>query len=340
MITLLPHNPHWAKLFKEEKQQLQNVLGPMAIHIEHIGSTAIPGIHAKPIIDILIGVHDLNKFTQEDIKQIESLGYHYISAFEPNLPHRRYFQKSDSDGNRTHQIHLVNYPSAWWERHIFFRDYMRKYPEAAKAYENFKLILAKQFDDTLSYAYAKTDFCEQIYKQAYFDFSIHNPFVTTDRLYGYIPQQGCFELYKAMFQNPDFIRCYGVTLTDEYLKKILTRDTHYWDQYGFGPLAWFDKTSHDFIGEGGLNHTIVEGNSAIELTYSLSKNHWGKGYAVEIGQYAIHDAFNRLHLDSLVCFTLPTNRQSLRVMEKLGFVYEKDFTHANLPHKLYRLERK
>jgi len=85
---------------------------------------------------------------------------------------------------------------------------------------------------------------------------------------------------------------------------------------------------------------MVEDTTEIELTYSLKTNHWGKGYAVEIGKLAIDLAFNELNLSHIVCFTLETNTQSQRVMEKLGFYYVRDFIHANLPHQLYRLDQK
>ncbi len=164
------------------------------------------------------------------------------------------------------------------------------------------------------------------------------PNVTTKRLNGYIPQTRCFELYKNMFQDDDFIRCYGVTLDDEAIRQVLERDITYWDKYGFGPYVWFDKASQAFVGEGGLNHTVVDGHDEIEVTYSLVKNFWGQGLAAEIGRFAIDQAFNKLKLDSIVCFTMPTNHQSLRVIDKLGFQYEKDFIYKTLPHKLFRLE--
>ena len=339
MITLVPYNPLWPKLFEEEKAKLQQILGSIALHIEHIGSTAIPSICAKPVIDILIGVTDLSQFSNHHIIKIEKLGYRYISIFESELPNRRYFQKNDESGNRTHQIHLVHYPSAWWEKHVLFKKYLCNHSDLAKEYELHKLTLAKQFNDTLSYANAKTEFCQKIDKLAYFNFKLHKPNVITKRLYGYIPQLVCFEIYRKMFHNSDFIRCYGIELNDEHIKKILARDTSSWDRNRFGPLVWFDKETNRFIGEGGLNHTMVEDKEEIELTYSLSKEHWGKGFAVEIGQYAIDCAFITFNLNNIVCFTMTNNHQSLRVMKKLGFHYEKSFVHANLPHKLYRLKK-
>ncbi len=337
MIVLLPYDPKWKGLFEEEKLNIQASLGDIVANIEHIGSTAIPGIHAKPVIDILIGVNDLDSFTEEHIKKLNVLGYYYQPLFENEFPNRRYFFKNNESGNRTHQIHLVNYPSSWWIRHILFRDYMRAYPKAALDYEKHKFVLANELEDTLSYAKAKTNFCEGIFQRAFFDFNIHRPAVITDRLYGYIPQIACFEVYKAMFQDPDFVRCFGIKLNDEKIESILKRDSTYWDAFRFGPYVWFEKETHEFVGEGGLNHTFVEGKPEIELTYSLSKKYWGKGFAFEIGRQAIKEAFTMLGLDHLVCFTMPSNTQSLRVMEKLGFAYVKEFTHADLPHVLMRL---
>jgi len=178
----------------------------------------------------------------------------------------------------------------------------------------------------------------QLNPKTYFAFQVHQPDVVLDRLKGYIPQLACFNVYKAMFQNPDFIRCYGVELSDEAIRHILERDINYWDKYGFGPYVWFDKNSQEFVGEGGLNHTVVEGDEEIELTYSLSKEFWGHGLATEIGRFAIDYAFNTRKLDHLVCFTMTTNHQSLRVIEKLGFKYQKDFIYKTLPHKLFRLK--
>lgn len=94
MITLTAYNDTWPTLFESEKLKIQQALGNRVAHVEHIGSTAIPGIYAKPIIDILVGVNHIDQFTQQDIHQIELLGYHYNPIFEKEFPHRRYFQKA------------------------------------------------------------------------------------------------------------------------------------------------------------------------------------------------------------------------------------------------------
>jgi len=338
MITLVPYDANWPNLFNIEKVKLQDLFGDIVVDIQHIGSTAILGIYAKPVIDILIGVKDLRQFTHQQIEKIESLGYQYIKAFEEQEPYRRFFQKNNKEGKRTYHIHLVNYHSSWWQRHILFRDYLLKHSDVAKGYEKHKLKLASQFNDTNEYAKAKTVFCQSINNKAYFDFDIHKPDVILNRLHGYIPQCACFEVYKKMFQDPDFIKCYGVKFDDKKIKEILEKYIRHWDKHGFGLYVWFDKQTQEFVGRGGLIHTKVEANEEIELGYALSKNNWGKGLAIEISEYAIDYGFNTLKLDHIVCFTMTTNRQSLRVIEKLGFQYEKDFMRYDLPHKLFRMK--
>ena len=375
-INLEPYSSNWPVLFEDEKEKLLAVLGEIVTHIEHIGSTAIPGIHAKPIIDILIGVNNLEYFNDKHIEKIKSPGYQYIKEYERELPYRRFFWKQDANQNRTHNIHLVNYPSAWWERHILFRDYLRKMPNEAKGYETLKLQLSDTINaemnetererilferhilpfpklaqdyqklrgtlgDTFTignqYAMAKSDLVNAITEKAYYDFDTHTPDIALNHLNGYIPQMVCHELYRSMFQDPDFIECYGVKHDNERIAQILESYTNHWDQYRYGTYAFFDKTTNDFIGEGGLAHTTVDGEEEIELTYSLSKQYWGHGLAVEIGQFSIDHAFEILNLDNIVCFTMPENKQSLRVIDKLGFKYEKDFVYKSLPHRLFRL---
>ena len=84
-------------MFYHEKQLLLEKLGNAFLSIVHIGSTAIPGVLAKPVIDIMIGVADLNQFDHSSIELIQSLEYKYIKDYEEHLPNRRYFQKDDSE---------------------------------------------------------------------------------------------------------------------------------------------------------------------------------------------------------------------------------------------------
>jgi GrpB-like predicted nucleotidyltransferase (UPF0157 family) len=166
MIHLSPYDSKWPILFEAEKAALLAAMGQHIVAIEHIGSTAIPGIYAKPIIDIMIGVVRLNDINLDVISTLDKQSYLYIKKYENIMPYRRYFQKTNSEGVRTHQAHLVEINSDFWNRHLLFRDYLRTHPEDAKQYEQLKQELAKKFSDTNLYAEAKNEFCHEIHLKA------------------------------------------------------------------------------------------------------------------------------------------------------------------------------
>ncbi len=166
MIILQPHNPNWAQQFEQEKATLLRTAGQWIKQIEHIGSTAIPGICAKPTVDILLGVTDLAIADQHLVKAIVSLGYDYIQAYEAQMPCRRFFYKDSQPGERLYHIHLVEKDSDFWQRHLLFRDYLRSHQDAAQAYEQLKLALAPEYTDGNEYAAAKTDFIQSIQQLA------------------------------------------------------------------------------------------------------------------------------------------------------------------------------
>jgi len=167
-IMIADYNPAWPDMFTAEKARLMAVIGDHVADIQHIGSTSVPGLGAKPVIDIMIGVRVLADADAYCIAPIIGLGYEYVKAFEVELPFRRYFRKDNADGMRTHQIHLVEIESDWWERHLVFRDYLRTHREASEAYGRLKRELATQpFKTTNDYAEAKTDFITAVEAQAF-----------------------------------------------------------------------------------------------------------------------------------------------------------------------------
>ena len=113
----------------------------------------------------------------------------------------------------------------------------------------------------------------------------------------------------------------------------------HWRQYGFGYWVAQERESGRFAGRGGLRRVEVDGCDEVEIGYAFEKELWGRGLATELARESVLVGFEELGLDELVCFTLPHNRASRRVMEKTGFEYERDFEHAGLPHVLYRLAR-
>jgi len=152
-------------MFEEEKQSLQTVLGEVSAQVEHIGSTAVEGLAAKPIIDIMIGLPDF-PIADAFVPRIETLDYEYINKYEDEMPFRRYFVKN-SNGIRTHQIHMVEIGSEFWARHLLFRDYLRRNPDTANDYAALKKQLAAhEWEDVNEYADAKTEFIKNVENKA------------------------------------------------------------------------------------------------------------------------------------------------------------------------------
>lgn len=137
----------------------------MDLLIEHIGSTAIPGLAAKPTIDILIGIKDLEG-AGGIIPLLQSAGYVYVPEFELDMPERRYFYKGRKVEDGFH-LHMVEAGSPFWKRHLAFRDHLRIHPDEVREYEKLKIALANKFrDDREGYTEAKTEFITRIEKAA------------------------------------------------------------------------------------------------------------------------------------------------------------------------------
>jgi len=164
-VSIVEHRPQWREMFKEEKQLLHAILGEVSAKIEHIGSTAVNGLAAKPVIDIMIGLPDFS-VADNFVPKIEALGYEYIKKYEDEMPFRRYFFKNIA-GGRTHQIHMVEIGSEFWERHLLFRDYLRQNPEMVNQYAALKKQLAeREWEDVNEYADAKSEFIRSIENKA------------------------------------------------------------------------------------------------------------------------------------------------------------------------------
>lgn len=158
-VKVVPYDPKWTAYFDEEKQRLKRVLGANCLAIHHIGSTSVPGLSAKPIIDMIPVVKQIAE-VKEAISSMEELGYTYKGEF--GVPFRRFFKKFE--GNTvTHHAHIYEIGNPEIERHLLFRDWMRSHTADAKAYENLKKDLAKQFPrDIIGYCHGKEAFISAI----------------------------------------------------------------------------------------------------------------------------------------------------------------------------------
>ena len=120
VARIVNYDPRWPRRFKEEKARILAAIGPWARSVEHVGSTAVPGLAAKPIIDILVGLRSLED-AKECITRLEAIGYEYIPEYEAIRPERRYFRKGPTE-SRTHHLHMVETSSGFFRNHILFRD--------------------------------------------------------------------------------------------------------------------------------------------------------------------------------------------------------------------------
>ena len=157
------YDPNWIHLFETEARLLQSIFGEIALTIHHIGSTAIPGIKAKPIIDILITTHDMEKIDNFD-DQLEL--FNYVIGGEFGLPGRRFYCKGDAQHCHFH-VHIYEATNPSVEKYLVFRDYMIAHPRDADEYESLKTDLAIKYPNNRTlYTQSKGEFINNIFKKA------------------------------------------------------------------------------------------------------------------------------------------------------------------------------
>lgn len=184
-FIIAPYSPEWPALFEEQATVIRAAIGHLHPQVDHIGSTAVPGLAAKPLIDILVGLR-----REEDLEMVavpmQAAGYTYFKIYEPEMPYRRFFAKlqplsdrlppaiveqaSDIDRslfeNKVH-VHIIPGASPHWLRHIAFRDYLRTHEDVRDAYAELKRSIAqREFKDMLEYNDAKDAFVKETERRA------------------------------------------------------------------------------------------------------------------------------------------------------------------------------
>jgi GrpB-like predicted nucleotidyltransferase (UPF0157 family) len=163
-VRLVPPTSVWQTYFDLESKRLYAALGEYVKEIRHIGSTAIPGIYAKPIIDIMAGLAQIEDFVQCEAPLV-ALGYIYQG--EQAIPGWHFFKKKNGDLT-THHLHVVEWNSPYWVDRILFQEYLARHPEVAEAYERLKLELEKKYaENRESYTRDKTDFIAKVTEMAH-----------------------------------------------------------------------------------------------------------------------------------------------------------------------------
>jgi len=155
-VRLVAYDPQWPALYDQECARLLRSLGAAALRIEHIGSTAVPGLAAKPVIDLMIGVADTGARAAL-IEPLQLAGYEHGDS--DTVAGRLYFKRDDARGLRTHQASVCALHGAFWREHIAFRDALRADAALRAAYVDLKRALAARFpQDRVAYSNAKSEF--------------------------------------------------------------------------------------------------------------------------------------------------------------------------------------
>lgn len=165
-IVIVAYDAAWPRTFEQERRRIEAALGERLVAIEHIGSTSVPGLAAKPIVDIMAGVGRLED-AAACIAPLEAIGY----RFRPEITARlgmlddRLFVKS-SGGVAIVNLHVTEYGGGFWREKLLFRDFLRAHPETAQAYEALKRDLSPRFSEGPLYSTAKGDFIQSVLHRA------------------------------------------------------------------------------------------------------------------------------------------------------------------------------
>jgi GrpB-like predicted nucleotidyltransferase (UPF0157 family) len=164
-VQIVPYDPNWPEVFRDERCRLLERFPVIVRRVEHFGSTAVPGLSAKPIVDMLVEVTSLDETTAQIVPALEADGYDYLwrpTSGDDTPPFYAWFIKRNPAGQRTHHIHMVERDFPQWEA-LLFRDYLIANPEAAQQYLNVKQRLAAQFpNDREAYTDGKGEFVRRI----------------------------------------------------------------------------------------------------------------------------------------------------------------------------------
>jgi [ribosomal protein S5]-alanine N-acetyltransferase len=304
--------------------------------VEHVGSTSVPGLAGKGVIDLMLLYPPGHLARARDA--LDRLGFQRQSGRDPfpeDRPMRTGSFQVDGERFLLH-VHVIaaDAPEASVLR--AFRDRLRADAALREQYVARKrAIIADGVTDTLEYCYRKGGFIEDVLRSQ--RLASYPERLKTAHLVLTRPTVSDGADLNAMHNDPRVMATLGGLRTPEELEASNQRLLACWTNDGFGWWVARDGRDGQFVGRGGLRRIQIEGRDEVELGYGLAAEFWGRGLAGEIAEASMRAGFELLGLGELVCFTLPTNTRSRRVMEKAGFRYERDGAHAGLPHVFYRL---
>ncbi len=167
-LVIVPYDPQWPALYERERDAIRRVIGDRLMAIEHVGSTAVPNLGAKPIVDVMGALPHLAD-AAACIAPLAAIGYQFVPEAMRDLPDDRYFERwteGYEQGIELAHLHLTAHGSAFWRDHLLFRDFLRTHPQTASEYEDLKRQLASRHVSGATYAPAKGEFIQAVLTQA------------------------------------------------------------------------------------------------------------------------------------------------------------------------------
>jgi ribosomal-protein-alanine N-acetyltransferase len=162
--------------------------------------------------------------------------------------------------------------------------------------------------------------------------------IVTERLRGERLGPRHVDVLLPIFADPRVGATMGGVATREQVAELAGVMDRHWEEHGFGYMVWFEIATGELVARGGLSRTEFDGRPELEVGWTTAPERWGEGFATEVGRACVDIAFGRQSAPELVAYTLPHNGASRRVMEKLGFAYEKTAPYKVYgDHVLYRL---
>lgn len=172
LIEVVQYDPSWITQFLQEQEKILSVVSSWVVSLDHVGSTAIPGLAAKPTIDMCMGVDNLQLANDYIIPALEKLKYDYLPYLEEAIPDRRYMQKLDKNDKHLFHIHIVHKDSQRKQDYLSFKNYLINHPDALNEYAILKLKLAKEYrHNREAYTESKAEFIRQILNRQIIDTS-------------------------------------------------------------------------------------------------------------------------------------------------------------------------
>lgn len=324
LIEVVNHSPKWAALFKEEAARLKGVMGSQILAAHHIGSTSVPGLRAKPVLDFLIEVQNIAQVDNYN-EAMGQIGYESLG--ENGLPRRRYFRKFKNH-KHTHHVHIWQRGDEEVGRHLAFRDYLISHPTRADAYGSLKNDLVERYGgDREQYIAGKDDFCKQTEKDAVDWQKRLDAYILKHERVHLIPLNGA-QLYFYLSRPDQLQAALGLPISKAVVEpavvkhalrvkkqRLINSPEHEFPWHTY----WLVNIDSAPFGAGLIGFKgVPDNNGEVEIGYGIDPSWRNKGYTTEAAKLLIDWALKQESCQAVTAWSDKENVASARVLQKVG----------------------